>query len=178
MLWVNSGVITSVVDGGFFSLQHQGDGKSTADWVFIEAGVAVSSRDKHTGTIRNTDRQRETPTHCSSTATTINSSASWSSLKMLHRIHTTASPPDNLLQSRSPTPPPGPTYLQFYKSRDEILKRVILQWYFVAVQLSIMGSNRDVPNSSEKQKGHEKWCEMFKYIKICNMLHETVGWCV
>lgn len=56
--------------GFFSSVRAAGNLQQTG--FFIEVGVAVSGRagqrwDKHTGTIRNTDRKRETATHCSST---------------------------------------------------------------------------------------------------------------
>lgn len=72
VLQVNSRAIISV--GSF--LQHRDDRKSTADWVFTEVRVPVS------GEI-NTQQPSETLTRKRET--------SYSSLKMLHRVHTTAS---------------------------------------------------------------------------------------
>lgn len=72
MLPVNSRDIISVVDR---FLQHQDGRKSTADWVFREVGVTVSGEINTRQPSETLTRKRET---------------SYSSPKMLHRIHTTA----------------------------------------------------------------------------------------
>lgn len=118
--------------------------KSTADWVLYK-WESLSA--KHTRTIRDTDRRREgdTPTH----SYNHHSSASphW-------RCYTHTAPLARLSSRLTATEPlpvttttdwlhhPAGLFTLFYKSRDERLKRMMLEWCCVVMQPGNTGFTR------------------------------------